>query len=325
MIKAEYEDYQRRSLAKWGSRGYFIQEISINNIFNWKDANIKFNSPISVITGKNGVGKSTFINAIKQVYDLQNNINEFGILSELENYRIKLVNRQNRELLIENKNIVNQGFRLPLVKDLSFNLKNYIFFKNSTGYDMKTYIDTLDQYDPISMSGNQLNTMKYLIEKQIISAEKIVDEEDNNREYFRLKLEDGTIYDSYTMGSGEYFINQFIWNLQSLPKGSIAIIEELENYIHPDAQKKLIELIYEYSILKDIQFLVTTHSPTLIDHVNLNSRILIKLYNSKVIPINDCPNWLAKDVIGNTIDDKITVLLEDEKAISLFRNNYFFL
>lgn len=366
MIRKEFEDYQRGILKKWKAKNYFLQEVYLNKIFNWKNTNLKFNSPISLITGKNGIGKSTFINALKQVYDLQNGINEFGILSLLEDYEIKLVDQNNKEFIVKNKQIAKKDFSLPTLKDLTFNSSLYAYYKNSTGSEMIYYLKTLQQYDTKSLPGDLLSVMRELIGKQIISAEKIIDQELEyeppeeefeppeekselpekefeppeeefeppeeeyegveqirilyNLEYYRLKLEDGTIYDSYTMGSGEFYINQFLWGLDSLSEKSIVVIEELENFIHPEAQKKILELIYKYSLKKNVQFILTTHSPTLIDHVQSISRILIKTDSkSNIICINDCSSWLAKDHLGNKIENKIEVLIEDKKAIQLFK------
>ena len=241
MIRSKYNDYQNKMSDRWASKHYFLKEVQLNNIFNWKNETLKFNSPVSLITGKNGIGKSTFINALKQVYDVQNKKIDFGILSSLEEYSIKLVNQDDKELIVENKEIEKQDFSLPKLEDLTFNSKLYAYYKNSTGRQMKNYREILKQYDSKSLTGDLLTVMKELIGKRIISAEKIIDSENqeiSHLEYYRLKIDDGTIYDSYTMGSGEYYINQFLWGLDRLTEGSIIIIEELENFLHPEAQKK---------------------------------------------------------------------------------------
>ncbi|NOR47977.1 MAG: AAA family ATPase [Methanosarcinaceae archaeon] len=323
MIFSKYEDYQRRMSSKWESKHYFLKEVQLINIFNWKNETIKFNSPVSLITGKNGIGKSTLINALKQVSDIQNGKYDFGILSLLEEYMIKLVNQDNNEFIVTNKSIEKQQFSLPKLEDLTFNSRLYAHYKNSTGTEMETYLETLRQYDSKSLTGDLLTVMKELIGKQIVSAEKIVDLEVQDisyLEYYRLKIDDGTIYDSYTMGSGEFYINQFLWGLDCLNEGSIIIIEELENFLHPEAQKKVLELIHKYSVKKKVQFILTTHSPTLIDHANINSRILIKIDSeSNIICINDCSTWLAKDHLGSKVENKVEVLVEDEKAIRFFK------
>ncbi|VVB86099.1 AAA domain, putative AbiEii toxin, Type IV TA system [uncultured archaeon] len=356
MIKSEYDDYQRKTLKKWHEKKYFLKEIHLINIFNWKNATLRFNSPISLITGKNGIGKSTFINALKQVYNLQNKEYEFGILFRVKNYKIRLLNHKNNELIVENQEIVKQDFSLPNLIDLTFNSKLYAYYKNSTGLNMMFYLATLKQYDAKPLPSKLLTIMKELIGKQIISAERIIDQEPSYPgfdlepsepdfdleppepdfdleppepdfiqekpylEYYRIKLVDGTVYDSYTMGSGEFYINQFLWGLDSLTENSIVIIEELENFLHSEAQKKILELIHEYSLKKNVQFILTTHSPTLIEHTNNYSRILLKIDSeSNISCVNNCSEGLAKDSLGANIENKIEVLVEDEKALHLFR------
>lgn len=318
MSKASYAVFQAKSEKRWADKAYAINDISITNIFNWKNATLKLNSPLTLITGKNGSGKSTFVNSLKHVYNLQNGHNEFGVLEPLDGYEIKIQNHYGQIITVENKTIIRNEFTLPPLKDFSFDLNNYIKFKYSSGQEMISYREILQQYDPISMDGNLLSIMKEIIDKPIISAEIIIDEENNHYVYYRLKLKDGTIYDTYTMGSGEYYINQFLWGISNLKEGEIVVIEELENYIHPEAQKKLLEIMQEAITTKRIQLLITTHSPTIIDYVKPSSRILLKYNNVNIIPINDCPNWLAKDCIGETISDLTSVLLEDSKAITFF-------
>ncbi len=314
----KHEDNVRHSLERWDSHQYFIKQVKLSNIFNWKDAEITFNSPVSVITGRNGTGKSTLINSIKYAKNLQQNITDIGILSTLERYKIFLINQSGQEIIVEDKKIIKNQFKIPKITDLTFNSTIYSFYRDSSTESINSYRATLESFDSIPMEKEFLDVLRELLEKPITSALiKIDDEED--RFYHSLTLEDGTVYDSYSMGSGEFYINQFLWGIKNLQDRGIVLIEELENYIHPEAQKKIIELIHIYSITKTVQFIITTHSPIVIDHVNNHSLCLLRPCQKNLVSINKCPKWLAKDVLGKKIENKIIVFLEDKKSIALFK------
>ncbi len=68
-------------------------------------------------------------------------------------------------------------------------------------------------------------------------------------------------------------------------KGGILLIDEIESTFHPSAQKILIKRIYKYAKDFDIQFIFTTHSPTVIKSTffdKYNKREAQLLYLKKV-------------------------------------------
>ena len=55
--------------------------------------------------------------------------------------------------------------------------------------------------------------------------------------------------------------------LFSAPAGSMVVIEEVDNGIHPSRAKRLVEQFYSIAATRDIQIVVTTHNPALMDAV----------------------------------------------------------
>ena len=245
MKSSKYNDFKRDCLKKWDKGDYHLKSINIENIFNWKDATVTFHHPVTLITGKNGVGKTTVINAVKHAVKHQNSESpEIGFFSIIDYFFIQLENFKSKCIEIDNKGIQTDEFKLPTVIDLTFNSSLYSFFNEYTSEQMLNYQKTLEQFDAITLPGNLLALMKEILEKPIQSAEKIIDEDQQDKEYYKITINDEFCYDSYTMGSGEFFINQFLWGLNDIPPCSIVIIEELENYLHSGAQKKILELIH---------------------------------------------------------------------------------
>ena len=167
MKLAKYENDIRHCLAKWDNNQYFINKIELKNIFNWKDAKLNLNSPVSIITGRNGTGKSTLVNSIKHVADLQNEISDSSVFSLLGEYGITLTNQNGQTIVIKNHEIMNNGFNLPTISDLTFDSSIYSFYRNSPKESMRTYLPTLDAFESIPLEKKFLDILRELLEKPI--------------------------------------------------------------------------------------------------------------------------------------------------------------
>ena len=163
MKSIKYEDWKRNLSKRWTNKEYHLSDVSLKNIFNWKNATLKLNHPITLITGRNGTGKSTFINIIKHIYNVQEGNTELGTLSQIKDYEVKIRNMQGKEIILNNQAITKSDFKLPLVKDLTFNSSLYASYKNSSGEEMNTYLQTLGQYDSQILPPEILSLMKEII------------------------------------------------------------------------------------------------------------------------------------------------------------------
>lgn len=115
-------------------------------------------------------------------------------------------------------------------------------------------------------------------------------------------------------------------------KGGILLIDEIESTFHPMAQKMLIKRIYKYSKDFNIQFIFTTHSPTIIKSTffdKYNKReaqlLYLKKVDKKVISYNNPPieNVIA-ELSGEIMPpkkkpEKLTIFCEDNVARSILR------
>lgn len=81
-------------------------------------------------------------------------------------------------------------------------------------------------------------------------------------------------YDALTISAGQDNIGKILLAVLSFKrlkekfpndyKGGILLIDEIESTLHPTSQKMLIKRIYKYARDYSIQFIFTTHSPTVI-------------------------------------------------------------
>jgi predicted ATP-dependent endonuclease of OLD family len=79
-------------------------------------------------------------------------------------------------------------------------------------------------------------------------------------------------YSSYNAATGEESILNILVDIFETPCNSLILIDELEVGFHPDVQRKLADVIKYVSWNHKKQFIVTTHSPTLLSSFSPSSR-----------------------------------------------------
>jgi len=96
----------------------------------------------------------------------------------------------------------------------------------------------------------------------------------------------------------------------------LCMIEELEAHLHPQAQMKIIEKL---SLEKDIQFILTTHSPNIASKVDLKSLILCKDRN--VFPLGEEYTYLGKKTKESKYENSYKYL---KRFLDVTKSNLFF-
>jgi predicted ATPase len=84
-------------------------------------------------------------------------------------------------------------------------------------------------------------------------------------------------YSSYNCASGEDVLSRILIDCIEAPKSSLILIDEIELGLHPGIQRRLMDIIFEISDRDQKQFIVTTHSATIISSVPEEARIFIDL------------------------------------------------
>lgn len=82
-------------------------------------------------------------------------------------------------------------------------------------------------------------------------------------------------YSSYNAASGEESLLNILSNIFDAPNDSLILIDEIEAGFHPSIQRKLSEIIQYVSWLHKKQFILTTHSPSILSAFPSKSRKFI--------------------------------------------------
>lgn len=121
-------------------------------------------------------------------------------------------------------------------------------------------------------------------------------------------------------GSGEMSVVTLVHEIFNAPEASLILLDEPEVSLHPGAQKRMLKFLLEQILLKRHQIVLCTHSPALIESLPSEA---IKLFS----PVPDgyfkvyanINPLFAFSHIGQTISDKIKIIVEDEAAKQLLK------
>ena len=91
-----------------------------------------------------------------------------------------------------------------------------------------------------------------------------------------LKFQNSNSYSSFNSASGEDVIARLIFDIVNAPRNALIIIDELEVGLHPKIQRRVVEVINHMARKDHKQFIITTHSPTLLTAFSSKSRIFIE-------------------------------------------------
>ena len=82
-------------------------------------------------------------------------------------------------------------------------------------------------------------------------------------------------YSSYNSASGEDALSRLLRDIVDAPRYSLVLIEEIEVGLHPKMQRRLMDVLYHEAKEHSKQFIVTTHSSTILSSVEASSRLFI--------------------------------------------------
>lgn len=124
-------------------------------------------------------------------------------------------------------------------------------------------------------------------------------------------------YSEAFAGRGEFAVVKLVYEINRAETGSLIILDEPEASLHPGAQVQLKLFLLRKSLQKQLQIVISTHSPKLVEYLPDNA---IKLFHidedGKFVIKNECSYFEAFHNIGSSIDeaDKFLIIVEDVTA-----------
>jgi predicted ATPase len=333
MLERRLEGLWRDLQGKKPHLPHFLSEIRLDGIRGFKNLRVVFDYPVSVIAGGNTTGKSTVLFAAACAYKVPGaGVRDYVPSTLFPDYRPKFGEREDvrQEVTIEFNYLTLDGpLSMRWRRGKGWN-RSFLGRKNASQPERQLYLRTLSNLSNPSEVRSVLNMSRLksqpeetpLIAAQIEFAHQmlpfryseVVDLSDGKKNLLFAAQESGAAYSELHMAAGERAILRLSQEITQL-NGALVLIDEVEAGLHPWVQQLLMLHLQQLALRNDLQIIVTSHSPVVLDSVPLNGKIFLDRDDeSGEVAVRLAYRDLIQNALYGRSNEKIKLLCEDEIA-----------
>lgn len=276
----------RRLQNKWATNSGWpkrLETLEINGLRGWTNQRIDFQFPIVAIVGENGSGKSTIIQCAASVYQSDAIKDTYFPTDFMPDTTWEKVQAATISYSIREGTSSKPGtLRKTAVRWRGYSSRP----KRAVEYIDLTRVQPVSERTGYSRLANpqikevgiepweakKLSRLSQIMGRTYESARMAITETDQKKKVSVLQA-NGHPFSGFHQGAGETTMSEFLdFNF---PSTSLVLIDEIETSLHPRVQRRMIRDLAEQCRLNDVQVILTTHSPYVLDELPLEARIYI--------------------------------------------------
>lgn len=131
------------------------------------------------------------------------------------------------------------------------------------------------------------------------------------------------MYSEAYAGSGEYAVIMMVHNIYKAKEGSLILMDEPENSLHPESQRRLLKYILYKTQMCRHQFVISTHSMYMSENMPDESRIMLYMGSEGVVEaegkIGHFEAFMGIGGIPEVMVGKTIIQTEDSLASAIVR------
>ena len=327
----EIHEIMRQFSQGAGEWKQFLKSIKITNLHGWSGQEIHFNFPIVALVGENGIGKSTFLRAAICAY--KNKAGKDFYPSNMfmsTRWDSEAMSRATIEYTVrlgdEQKNLrwrksTDWGFS-PKAKKPSrsvyfLDISRTIPLDATAGYAKIAKLASEEAGREVELTDRTLKRLSYVLGRSYDRARFVGTDINADREVGLLTSSYGEI-SQFHQGAGEDAMLDTFKLLQTIPQQSLLVIDEVENSLHPQAQRRFVQYLLELSREKKLQIILSTHSPFVLEELPEIARVMLVQLSDRKDILYGVSSMFALSAIDDKIHPDLNVFLEDNEAVAMF-------
>lgn len=299
-----------------------LEWLEIQGLRGWSGQRIDFSFPIVAIVGENGSGKSTLLQAAASVFKAEGGETVRFASEFFPDTAWDTVNAAEiRFGYQEGTNHETGSVRKPTLR--------WLGNTERPGRRVK-YVD-LSRLQPVSarvgyakiaktahkeqsskaFSSDQVGRLSEVMGRNYDAAKMSLSDIDDKRE-IPVISRNGVPYSGFHQGSGETTVAELLQI--DLPKYGLVLIDEIESSLHPRAQRRLIRDLAERCRQQEVQIILTTHSPYILDELPSAARTyILETGREKKLVTGVSPDF-AMTQMDDELHPDCELYVEDEAA-----------
>lgn len=334
MLDRRFDKLWERLRARKKHMPHFLEEIRLQGIRGIDDIRVGFDYPVSVLAGENASGKSTVLFAAACAYRVPGaGVRDFVPSTLFPDYRPRndpggRADRRS-EIRIEFDYATPDGRRAMRWRRTKGWNRSFLGRENGSQPERPVYLRTLTNLgNPSEVRGvlgmSQTNAPPEetpLTASQVAFAQRmlpfryaeVVHLSSGARNLLVAAQEGGASYSELHMAAGERAILRLAREIAQI-EGALVLIDEVEAGLHPWVQRLLMLHLQELALRNDLQIIVTTHSPVVLDAVDSLGRIFLERDDTGRVAVRSAYRDVVQNALYGRADNAISLLCEDEAA-----------
>jgi predicted ATPase len=310
----------------------FLESVRVCNLRGISDLQINLGYPVTVIAGTNGSGKSTVLFACACAYDVPG-VRDYSPAVLFPNLKARddqtvsdhLGSPSFEYFFVDGGNRTGMTWRR--LKSWS---KSFMGRRGGTQPQRELYLRTLanltspTEVRSILQIGNQAFSKADLDADLIAFAHRVMPFKYRGLKLLTLKGKDllfanredaNTSYSEFHMSAGERALLRISKDISRL-RNALILIDEVEAGLHPYTQQQLMLELQRLALRNDLQIIVTSHSPVVLESVPPEGRVFLERTADDVVVQPAYRDIFQRAFYGRP-QERLSVLCEDGVAEAL--------